>query len=361
MRGPAVHQLLPTFAPRDAVGNHTIELRRALHARGVDSEVFAQVIHHELLSSTRSMTEVPDDDSWIVYHHSIGGLAGEYFEERPGRRILIYHNITPLEMLDRWEPGVGAEIVLGRDQLARYSTICDLAIADSEFNRTELVELGYQNTVTVPVLFDPAALANASDPATAQLLRRSRRGTQLLFVGRVVPNKAQHDLVSALALYRRAYDPHAHLHLVGSQSFASYGEALRNQIESLELDDAVTIHDSISDGMLAAHYENADVFVCLSDHEGFCVPLVEAMHHGVPVVAFDSSAVGGTLDGAGILLPSKEPDLVAAAVDRVVSDPTLSRTLARAGRRRAADFDLSRTSAAYIEAIESVTGPLGDR
>jgi len=343
------------------VGNHTIKLRRALRQRGVESEVFAQVIHHELLGSTRSMTEVPDDDSWLIYHHSIGGLAGEYFEERPGRRILIYHNITPLEMLDRWEPGVGAEIVLGRDQLARYADICDLAIADSEFNRTELLELGFPNTVTVPVLFDPAALSHATDPSATRDLRRSRRGTQLLFVGRIVPNKAQHDLVSALALYRRAYDPGAHLHLVGSQSFASYGDALRSQISSLGLEDAVTIHDAISDGMLAAHYDNADVFVCLSEHEGFCVPLVEAMHHGVPVVAFDSSAVGETLGGAGILLPTKEPDLVAAAVDRVMSDPALTEELIGAGRRRAAHFDLARTSAAYIEAIESVTGPLGVR
>lgn len=347
MRPRAVHQLLPTLSPRDAVGNNTLELRRLLLELGVESRIFATHVHHELAGIGEAVDELPDDDSWLVYHHSIGAAAGDAFEQRIGRRVLVYHNITPLEMVERWAPEVGAEILLGRDQTRRYAPITDVAVADSDYNRSELDALGYRRTTTIPVLFEPGRLRVGAHAPT-------RRGTSLLFVGRLAPNKAQHELVAALAVLRDRHDPDAELHLVGSRTFGSYADALLDYIDELGLADAVGVHEGVSDAELAAHYAAADVFVCVSDHEGFCVPLIEAMHHGLPVVAYDSSAVGGTIGNGGLVLGTKSPDLIATAVARVTGDAALRRRMVAAGRRRAAHFELDRSRRRWIELIDTL-------
>ncbi|MCP3937161.1 MAG: glycosyltransferase family 4 protein [Actinomycetia bacterium] len=346
-----VHQFLPTLSPRDAVGNSTLELHRLLLDMGHDAHLYAANIHHELMSVARPLTEIPDDDAWCIYHHSIGGVAGDMYESRAANRILVYHNITPIELLERWSADVGAEITLGRDQLKRYAALTDLTVCDSDFNRHEVDLLDYRNTTTIPVLFEPGRLRHAS--AT----RPRGSPTRLLFVGRLAPNKAQHELVAVLAILRERYDADAELHLVGSATFGSYSSAISDYIEHLGLADAVHIHEGLSDEELASHYALADLFVCVSDHEGFCVPLIEAMHHGLPVVAFDSTAVGGTLGDAGLLLPTKAADVVADAIARVASDHDLAARMRDAGRTRSDHFSLTNTRAAWSGAIENTIGP----
>ena len=161
---------------------------------------------------------------------------------------------------------------------------------------------------------------------------------------------------AALAVLRATSHPDATLHLVGSKTFGTYADALDDYIDELDLADAVVIHEGVSDEELAAHYASADVFVCVSDHEGFCVPLIEAMHHGLPVVAFDSSAVGGTVGSGGIVLRQKSPDLVAAAVRRVLGDQALWSSMSAAGRARAADFDLDRSLGRWSALLDELIG-----
>lgn len=347
MTAVAIHQLLPTLSPRDAVGNNTLELATLLRETGHESRIFATHIHPELSRQASHVDLLPDDDSWLIYHHSIGSAAGDVFEQRAGRRILVYHNITPLELVERWAPEVGAEILLGREQTQRYASLTDIAVADSDYNRSELDALGYPRTITIPVMFEVGRLNGSTD-------HRPQSGTRLLFVGRLAPNKAQHELVAMLSFLRTTSDPDATLHLVGSRTFGSYADALLDYIDDLGLGEAVFVHEGVTDAELAAHYGAADVFVCVSDHEGFCVPIIEAMHHGVPVVAFDSSAVGGTVGSGGLVLGSKSPDHVAGAVARVVDDAGLRASMIEAGRRRAADFDLVRTRDSWSRLITTL-------
>lgn len=344
-----VHQFLPTLSPRDAVGNSTLELHRLLLDMGHDARLYAANIHWELMGTAKPLTELPDDDNWCIYHHSIGGVAGDVYEARLGGRILVYHNITPIELLERWSGDVGAEITLGRDQLARYAGVTDVAVCDSDYNRHEVDVLDYPNTTTIPVMFGlgKAAIRSVNRPAGP---------TRVLFVGRLAPNKAQHELVAMLYLLRERHDPDAELHLVGSATFGSYSQAVVDYVEQLGLDDAVFVHQGLSDEELTEQYTRADVFVCVSDHEGFCVPLIEAMHHGIPVIAYDSTAVGGTLGDAGLLLPTKSPDVVADAVARVASDHALSDRMRHAGKRRAEHFSLANTRRAWSEVIETTIG-----
>ncbi len=186
-------------------------------------------------------------------------------------------------------------------------------------------------------------------------------GADWLFVGRIVPSKAQHALVKAFWVARRFFDPSARLHLVGATPSRSYLYALRSFVADLGLSDAVRIAGEVSDAALAAYYGAADVYVSLSIHEGFGVPLVEAMRAGVPVVALDVGAVPGTLGDGGVAIDRSEPAYVAAVVQRVLGDPELRARLVEAGRRRAADHDLTAGGELAVAALASVAAaPAGE-
>jgi len=177
-----------------------------------------------------------------------------------------------------------------------------------------------------------------------------------LFVGRVTPNKCHHDLIKAVAAYRRGFGVPARLHLVGAPAAGSYQRALHQLVEALDLEGVVRFTGSVAPGVLAAHYRSADVFVCLSEHEGFCVPLVEAMRHRVPVVAFAAAAVPETVGAAALLLRSKAPLTVAAAVERLRSRPDLLEALVAGGLCRASEFDVARSTARFAEVLGQALG-----
>nr|MDP9332102.1 glycosyltransferase [Actinomycetota bacterium] len=197
---------------------------------------------------------------------------------------------------------------------------------------------------------DPAELGRLSDA-------RAGGGVDWLFVGRLAPNKAQHDIVKAFAADRHLYDDRARLHLVGASSSHRYETALSDFVEALGLGDAVQIAGPVSAAALTAHYETADVYVIASEHEGFCVPLLEAMHHRVPIVAYSAAAVPETVGDAGLLLDAKDAYTVATAVHRVVTDNELRAQLIEAGIERLREFDIAKSRRKLLDAIELVVGP----
>ncbi len=233
--------------------------------------------------------------------------------------------------------------------------VTEFAIADSTFNERELQVAGYRSTMTLPLLIDLEGFTGSPDPVLADRLAsdKERGGTDLLFVGKVSPHKGQHDLVKALAAYRRLYDPQARLHLVGGAISEEYQTAVERFASELGLLEALDIAGSVTHEELIAYYAASDVFVCLSNHEGFCVPLVEAMVHRLPIVAYTNTAVPETVQGAGLVLPSKEPVRVAAAIDRVVGDPRLRAMLAAAAAERVRTFALRRTKDGFATALEA--------
>jgi len=229
------------------------------------------------------------------------------------------------------------------------------AIARSAYNAAELEENGFGRTTVVPLLRDGDALEQSPDPVTLRRLisLKEAGGADWLFVGQIAPHKAQHDVVKAFSCYRRVYDRDARLHLVGREMGSAYIDALRRFAVALGLKDAVSLPGSVSAGALVAYYEAATVFVCLSDHEGFCAPIVESMARGVPVVAYAAAAVPETVGDAGVLVPDKSPVLVASAVHRVLSEPKARDDLVAAGRARAARFTPDIAAAAFRQAIEA--------
>ena len=365
----AIHQVLPVFAPRDAIGNHTIAVQGALRAMGIQSEIIAGEVNPGAGHGARTVRDVQrrraatlagDGPTWLLYHASTGSAVADWLLGRPEPKLLDYHNITPTELMGPWELAVGVELEHGRRQLAELAGVVEWAIADSTYNERELVRLGYRRTAVVPILLDTSAFVGQVDEAALRLLlarQQAEGGHDWLFVSRLLPHKAQHDVIKAFAAYRRAYDPAARLSLVGAIGSSRYADALINFTEDVGLADAVRFTGSVSAGELEAYYRAAHVYVCLSDHEGFGVPLLEAMAHNLPIVAYSCTAVPETVGRGALLLDDKRPTIVAAAVARVLADTPLRQRLGEAARERIDAFSLG-TSTARLEAV--VTQVLAD-
>lgn len=355
-----VDQVIPSLASRDAIGVHTMNLMHALRSAGFESDVFYGTCTPDLVAAAHPIAALGrgGHDRFLLYQASIGSPVFDTLIARPEPKLVNYHNITPSELLATWEPAVAYETSLGRAQLERLAPHCTLAVAVSHFNERELIDAGYERTAVVPLLIDMTRSAAAPDPALGERLAaaKARGGADLLYVGKISPHKAPHDLVKMLSVYRRLYDPAARLHLVGSAFGEQYGAALASFVHELGLDDAVTVTGSVSPAELEAYWGAADAYVSASEHEGFGVPLVEAMGHGVPVVAYGAAAVPETVEGAGLVLGTKEPLRFAAAVARVVSDPTLRARLVEAGRRRVDELSVERSAGRFVELVRAATG-----
>lgn len=353
-----IDQVIPSLASRDAIGGHVMQLRDLLRSRGYQSDIFYGNATPDRLDEGYPVTRIGDPSSSgrvLLYQLSIGSGVADIFRERPERKFVNYHNITPAELLEGWVPAIGEEVRWGRAQLRDLAPVTEFAIADSMYNERELRDAGYRSTATVPLLIDPDGFTGSADPALAARLARQRAdgGADLLFVGKVSPHKGQHDLIKALAAYRRLYDPRARLHIVGGAISEEYLSAVLGFAEELGLGDAVEMAGSVTHEELIAYYAGCDVFLCLSNHEGFCVPLLESMYHRLPVVSYANTAVPETVGQAGLILPDKEPARVAAAIHRVIEDAHLRAELARAAADRVEWFALARVQDRFVAALEA--------
>jgi L-malate glycosyltransferase len=353
-----IDQVIPTLASRDAIGGHVMQLRDLLRSRGYESDIFYGNASPDRFDDGFPITRIGDPSSSgrvLLYQLSIGSGAADIFRDRPERKFVNYHNITPAALVEAWIPAVGEEVRWGRAQLRDLAKVTEFAIADSVFNEMELRDAGYPSTTTVPLLIDPQDFTGSADPALAARLARQRAGggADLLFVGKVSPHKGQHDLVKALAAYRRLYDPKARLHIVGSAISEEYQQAVVRFADELDLADAVEFAGSVTHEELIAYYDGCDVFLCLSNHEGFCVPLLESMYHRLPIVSHQCAAVPETVAQAGLILPDKTPARVAAAIHRVIDDAGLRQALATAAAERIDWFALPRVKDGFVAALEA--------
>ena len=342
--GPvAVHQFVATLNPHDATGTHTLRLRDALRESGWRSEIFAEAIHDDLAPDAFKHWMYPEHAApgdVAVYQFTTSSAVAGYLAERGLPLIIDFHNFTGPEYFAGWEPQSVRRAAAAADELALLAPRALLGLAKSRFSEETLRSAGCVRTAVLPVLADYSRVTAPPDARVAAELaaRKAEGGTDVLFVGRIVPSKAQHELVKALWAYRRLYDGQARLHLVGGTSSFTYTKALQDYADDLGLSAAVRMPGEVPDGALAAYFEAADVYLSMSAHEGFGVPLVEAMVAGVPVVTRGAGAASDTVAGAALVLAAADPSYVAAALHRVCTDERLRSTLTTAGRQRAAEL-----------------------
>jgi len=339
-----IHQVLATLGYGDAIGHEVLGIQRVLRGAGYESDIFVETADPRLEPETRDYRELVDSshrDNLLLHHFSLGSKASRTAFALPDRMALIYHNITPPEYFVGVHRTLARQCFRGRRELRAYADRCDLALGDSEFNRQDLEALGFPRTAVLPVVPDFSHL----DRQASWLVARDFDDdwTNVLFVGRVIANKKIEDLIRSFHAYHSFFNPRSRLLIVGAQhGFERYVASLHQLAATLGTDHVHFI-GHVSDAELVAFYEVADLFLCASEHEGFCVPLVEAFYKLVPVLAYAATAVPATLDGAGVLYDDKDPVSVAGLMDAILSDASVQDRIVEAqlqavARLRSKDF-----------------------
>lgn len=323
-RPARVHQVLATLGYGDAIGHEVLGIQRALRSAGYESEIFVETADPRLEDQTldyRDMVGEVQPHDLLIHHFSIGSRASRTAYALSGHMALVYHNITPPEYFI----GIHKELVKlcfrGRRELSAYVSRCDVALGDSEFNREELERLGFPVTAVLPVVPDFSHLDVPLDSAPLGFGRvLDDEFTNVMFVGRVIPSKKFEDVIRAFHVYRTRFNHKSRLLLVGSYGgFERYLAMLQSLVTKLGTPDVLFL-GHVSNEELSALYDVADVFLCASEHEGFCVPLIEAFQKRIPVLAYAATAVPATMDGGGILYDTKDPYEVAQLIHAVVDD-----------------------------------------
>jgi glycosyltransferase involved in cell wall biosynthesis len=351
-----VHQVLATLSYGDAIAHHAFAIQRSLRRAGFESDIFAETTHPRVSHLARALEEygeVGGRGTVCLFHFAVGSAAGPLVYHAADRLVVVYHNITPAHHFLGYQNHVFGLCYHGRRELAAFAPRAELALGVSRFNQRELAAAGFARTGVLPIVPDLDAFRLPASRVVERLYGDGR--TNVLFVGRIIPNKRIDDLIRAFAAYRRL-DPRGRLLLVGDTAGCPhYHDSLLAMCGELGVRDVVfTGH--VEDDELRAYYRASSVFLCLSDHEGYCVPLLEAMSFGVPVIAYDAGAVGETLRGGGVLLKVKRPAEVAELVACLTRDPALRSAVLATQQRtldslRAIDFD-----ALLLDSLSPVLG-----
>ena len=339
-----IHQVLATLGYGDAIGHEVLGIQRVLRAAGYESEIFVETADHRLEPQTRDYRELIDvshPDNLLLHHFSLGSRASRTAFALPDRMALIYHNITPPEYFVGVHRTLARQCFRGRRELRAYATRCDLALGDSEFNRQDLEVLGFPRTAVLPVVPDFSHLDQTPNRIVADQFDDD--WTNIMFVGRVIANKKIEDVIRFFHAYHTTFNPRSRLLVVGAHSgFERYLASLHQLVATFG-QSHVHFVGHVSDEELVAFYDIADLFLCASEHEGFCVPLVEAFYKEIPVLAYAATAVPATMDGAGVLYDDKDPATVAPLMDTILSDRDVQDAivvaqLAAVDRLRSKDF-----------------------
>lgn len=336
-RPRAVHQLLASIAFGDAISNEALVIRGHLRRAGFDSDIFVAEREERMAGEVRPLDDyeaAAGSDTVCLFHFSIGSAASRVAFGARHRLVLVYHNITPADSFVPFHSHLARLCFEGRRELAAFAARTELALADSDFNRGELVAAGYQATAVLPVVLDLARYQGPASAVVRRLYPPDRRN--IVFVGRIIPSKRIEDLLRAFAVFQRHVDRRSRLLIVGDyRGHERYLSRLGELATTLQLKDVV-FTGRVEEHELRAYYRVADALCCLSEHEGFCVPLLEAMLFDVPVAAFAAGAVAETLDGAGVLLRDRRPETVAEVLGALVADGPARRAVVSGQERRVA-------------------------
>jgi len=335
----AIHQFHSGSAYGDAVTNSMIFIRNILRELGFHSEIYVQYVAPELKNEVLSYTTYTSRDDQVLFvHHSMGHDVMDWIRQLPDEKYLIYHNITPEHFFPHGSP-LNYYSQLGRKQLDLLKQVVKGSICVSYLNQQELIQMGYDNTTVIPLLVDIGALWNK--PWNQEIEIRYSDYFNVLFVGRIARNKCQHDIIEIGRYLRSILRVPFKIHLVGGYDpDDGYYRELLNMINRYQMADTINIAGKVPEKDLYGYYRVADLFVCMSEHEGFGVPLIEAMVFNVPVVAYNSSNIPHTLGDAGILVNAKRYDEIASFIEYLLQHRSLMKRVVEQQRRRLQSYSL---------------------
>lgn len=351
-----VHQFATSLAYGDAISDEMIEIQKVLRRAGFPSQIFTRFYDPRLaglVKDYREYRQYSSSGNIVIFHFSIGSPVSRMFFRVPDRKIMIYHNITPHEFFLDTHRLLARECYKGRLEIKLFVDKVDLALGDSEFNRRELEAAGYRRTGVLPILMDFSRFDRPADPVTRGLLDDGK--TTILFVGRLIPNKKYEDVIKTFSFYKKHFNRDSRLVLAGDhRGWERYWHGLQGLTDRLSLADVhFTGHVEFEE--LLAYYEVADIYLSLSEHEGFGVPLIEAFYKKVPVIAYGAGAVKETMNGGGILLAEKDFLRTAALIDALLSDKRLRLSIIEGQTRALQKYSRENTSRVLLGYVEEVS------
>lgn len=336
-----IHQISPSIAYGDAISNHIYEMDIRFRKWGYDSHIFVQQAkgYQPVGARVQSHDELEKvlhhRDDLFIYHYGIYHSSVDLFQKARGHKILIYHNITPAHFFTGWDLHSEKICNIGRAYL-QCLTDCEFAIGDSDFNRQELVDAGFDATKTAVLPIFLTLETFAALPIDEQLIQSLQQDNKVnwLTIGRIAPNKAIEEVIRTFYVYHTHLNPNSHLHLIGASHIPAYQEALTALITELGLTEHITFAGKVSNAQLKTYYTYADLYFTASRHEGFCVPLIESMHFNLPILANNSTAIPETLGDSGILFTHLGYEEVATMAHLITSDPHLKQKILAAQQKR---------------------------
>ena len=352
-----INQWIPAAHRGDAVGDSACRVRRLLQSRGHTAEIYALTIDDELRSDIRQFSDSAARQGDItILHFAVPSPMSAALAELTRGRVLQYHNVTPAHFFAPYDPDIFRIAALGRRELESLAGRVDLALGDSEYNRQELECLGFESTGIMPILVDAERLGHTEPrPALECVLRDGM--TNILFVGRVAPNKRLEDHIRLAEHYKRYVDTKYRFIFVGRvDTVPRYYATIQALIQEYEmLAERFWFTGPVPDAELAIYYRTASAYVSLSEHEGFCVPLIEAMSTDVPILAYGAGAVLETLGGSGLCFTPKDLERAAELLGMLVYDDELRTSVIAGQRKRLEDFTEARVEAALDCMLSTLT------
>lgn len=330
-----IDQILADMQYGDAITDHALAIRKALSSFGFESNIYAENIHPSLTNKVKHISEYKEGEC-VIHHFAIGSDVNKLVGKlKVLKKILIYHNITPPHFFSGYN--LKSELMCkgAREQLKSAADTYDIALAVSEFNRNELVELGFKNTDVLPILYDYSK---------AIRYPRKSKDTNILFLGRIAPNKCQQDVIKAFYYYKNLYNKDAKLYIAGAYNgMEKYLSDLIHFVKNLDLDD-VYFTGRLSYEQMYKLYSNTDLFLCMSEHEGFCVPLIECMYYNIPALVYDAGAVAETMGNSGVVFNKKDYRKVAAMMNEIINNNEFKLKITESQSKRLNDFSYETVS-----------------
>ncbi len=340
----SIHQMLPDFSYGDAIGNDVLGIQKVLKDWGYDSEIYAQHVHSRLAGIARPFQEyqqIGSPKKILIFHFSIGSELSEFVKRLPDRKILIYHNITPPHFFKGINAEVERRCAWGYEELKKLAPYFDLGLGVSDFNRQDLERAGFRKTGVLPIFLDFKNYHLAQEVALKKSLQDGK--VNILHVGRLVPQKKIEDLIKVFYLFQKRLFPESRLILVGTDSgVRNYSGAVKRMVEELELTEKVLFAGFASFRELITYYAASHLYLCLSEHEGFCVPLVESMFFGLPVIAYLTGGIPETLGRAGLGIADKNFEAIAELMALVLEDQDLRENIIARQKERLKDLSLEK-------------------
>jgi glycosyltransferase involved in cell wall biosynthesis len=335
-----IDQLVPAFHRGDAIGDTAFHMKEFFLSQGFDSEIYCLTRDRGLEDdcSLFSTFGKPDSADITILHYALPSPLTPALTKIPSQKVLLYHNLTPNEFFEEFSPEMTRISRLGREELTSLVPHVSMALADSEFNRHELVQIGYPKTEVFPLFVDFKKYNRPMNDFTYEMFRDDR--TNILFVGRIVPNKKIDDLIRVIFYYKKYISPLVRLVVVGkTSSLPPYYKSLIRLADEFYLKpEEICFTGHIPDDEMFSLYKASDVFLSLSEHEGFGLPFIESMVFDLPIIAYDCTAVPFTLEGAGVLITHKKVDYVAELIDLVAHKKRLRQDIIQGQQERLERF-----------------------